>query len=172
MICLQSMMAKDNRRVLREFNDSNRVQLERMRLEAKDRIKPTPEVPGSKLLETIVAEHPGKVVFFDLWATWCGPCRQGIEAMEPLKEELKDKDVVFVYLTDESSNMSEWRECVIRIPGLHYRMPSSKWNEIPNLSGIPQYYIFDRQGNKVWEQTGFSNEVLEDIRKQLDDALK
>ena len=159
-------------RVLQEFIDSNRVQLERMRLEAKDRIKQTPEVPGSKLLETIVAEHPGKVVFFDLWATWCGPCRQGIEAMEPLKEELKDKDVVFVYLTDESSNMSEWRECVIRIPGLHYRMPSSQWREIPELSGIPQYYLFDRQGRKVWEQSGFGEAVLEDIRKQIDKALE
>ncbi len=159
-------------RVLQEFNDSNRVQFERMRLEAKDRIKQTPEVPGSKLLETIVAEHPGKVVFFDLWATWCGPCRQGVEAMEPLKEELKDKDVVFVYLTDESSNMNEWRECVIRIPGLHYRMPSSQWKEIPELSGIPQYYLFDRQGRKVWEQTGFGDAVLEDIRKQIDKALE
>ena len=159
-------------RVLREFNDSNRVQLERLQREAKERMMPTPDVPGDKLLETIVKEHPGKVIFFDLWATWCGPCKRGIEAMEPLKEELKGKDVVFIYLTDESSFMNEWSESVLKIPGLHYRMPSSKWNEIPNLSGIPQYYIFDRQGNKIWEQTGFSNEVLEDIRKQLDDALK
>ena len=159
-------------RVLREFNDSNRVQLERLQREAKERMMPTPEVPGDKLLETIVKEHPGKVIFFDLWATWCGPCKLGIEAMEPLKEELKGKDVVFIYLTDESSVLNEWNECVLKIPGLHYRMPSSKWGQIPGLSAIPQYYIFDRQGNKVWEQTGFSDEVLEDIRKQLNDALK
>ena len=82
------------------------------------------------------------------------------------------KDVVFVYLTDESSNMTEWRENVIRIPGLHYRMPSSQWREIPELSGIPQYYLFDRQGRKVWEQSGFGDAVLEDIRKQIDKALE
>ena len=159
-------------RVLREFNDSNRVQLERIRLKAKERMMPTPDVPGDKLLESIAKEHPGKVVFFDLWATWCGPCLRGIEAMEPLKEELKGKDVVFVYLTNESSFMNAWSESVIKIPGLHYRLPNSLWNQIPISGGIPQYYIFDRTGNKVWEQTGFSDDVLKDIKKHLNDALK
>ena len=158
--------------IVREFNDTTRVQLERLQREAKERMMPTPEVPGDKLLEAILKEHPGKVLFFDLWATWCGPCRQGIEAMEPLKEELQGKDVVFVYLTDESSSLNEWREYVIKTPGLHYRLPSSKWKQMPISGGIPQYYLFDRQGRKVWEQTGFGDAVLEDIEKQLYKALE
>ena len=158
--------------VLREFNDSNRVQLERLRREASERMMPTPDVPGSKLLQHSANEHPGKVVFFDLWATWCGPCMRGIEAMEPLKEELQGKDVVFIYLTDESSFMNQWTESVIKIPGLHYRIPTSKWKEIPIPGGIPQYYLFDRSGRRVWEQTGFSDSVLDDIRQQIDRALK
>lgn len=158
--------------IVREFNDTTRVQLERLQREAKERMMPTPEVPGDKLLEAILKEHSGKVVFFDLWATWCGPCRQGIEAMEPLKEELQGKDVVFVYLTDESSSLNEWREYVIKTPGLHYRLPSSKWKQMPISGGIPQYYLFDRQGHKIWEQTGFGDAVLEDIEKQLYKALE
>ena len=51
------------------------------------------------------------------------------------------KDIVFVYLTDESSVMNDWRESVIRILGLHYCMPSSQWSKIPGLNAIPQYYI-------------------------------
>ena len=159
-------------RVLREFNDSNRVQLERIEREAKQRMKPTPNVPGDKLLQAIVKEHPGKVVFFDLWATWCGPCKRGIEAMEPLKEKLKGKDVVFVYLTDESSFMNAWTESVLKIPGIHYRIPSAKWAEIPMPGGIPQYYLYDSMGKLVWEETGFSDEVLKDIEKQITGLIK
>ena len=117
-------------------------------------------------------EHPGKIVFFDLWATWCGPCKRGIEAMEPLKEKLKGKDVVFVYITDESSFMNAWTESVLKIPGIHCRISSMKWKEISIPGGIPQYYLYDRQGKKVWEQTGFNDEVLKDIEVQINKALE
>ncbi len=160
------------RRVLREFNDSTRAQLERMQNGAEERKRPTPDVPGDRLLEHIAREHRGKVVFFDLWATWCGPCKRGIEAMEPLKQELEGKDVVFVYLTNESSPMKDWSESVLRIPGLHYRIPTSKWKEIPIPGSIPQYYLYDRQGRRLWEQTGFSSSVLDEIRQQIDHALR
>lgn len=160
------------RRVLREFNDSTRAQLERMQNGAEERKRPTPDVPGDRLLEHIAREHRGKVVFFDLWATWCGPCKRGIEAMEPLKQELEGKDIVFVYLANESSPMKDWSESVLRIPGLHYRIPNSKWKEIPIPGGIPQYYLYDRQGRRLWEQTGFSSSVLDEIRQQIDHALR
>ena len=92
--------------------------------------------------------------------------------MEPLKEELEGKDIVFVYLTDESSSMKDWTESVLKIPGLHYRIPNSKWKEIPIPGGIPQYYLYDRQGRRLWEQTGFSSSVLDEIRQQIDHALR
>ena len=97
---------------------------------------------------------------------------RGIEAMEPLKEKLKDKDIVFVYLTDESSFMNAWTASVLKIPGIHYRITSKKWKEMNIPGGIPQYYIYDRQGKKVWEQTGFSDEVLKDIETQITKLIK
>ena len=154
--------------VLRAFNDTTRVLLERLRFQAKDRMMPTPDVPGNQLLQTIANQHSGKAVFFDFWATWCGPCMKGIQAMESMKKELKERDVVFVYLTNESSPIDQWSEQIVRIPGLHYRIPNALWSEIPDLDAIPQYYLYDRQGNKVWEQTGFSDKVLEDIEKELE----
>ena len=158
--------------VLRAFNDSTRILVERLRREAKERMRPTPDVPGHQLLQTIAAQYPGKAVFFDLWATWCGPCMNGIQAMEPMKATLKGRDVVFVYITNESSPLDQWSEQVLRIPGQHYRIPSALWSKIPGLNGIPQYYLYDRSGHRVWEQTGFSNEVLEDIKQKLNKVLK
>lgn len=160
--------------VLRAFNDSTRVLVGRLEREAKDRMMPTPDVPADQFLPTIVAQHPGKAVFIDLWATWCGPCLNGIKKMEPLKEQLKGQDIVFVYLTNESSPLNKWNEHVLSIPGLHYRLPSSLMQQIPCIaaeSGIPQYLIFDRQGHQVWHQVGFSNSVLEDIKQEIGKAL-
>ena len=51
-------------------------------------------------------------------------------------------------------------------------IPSALWNQIPGLGSIPQYYLYDRQGKRVWENTGFSNEVLEIIGKEIEKALK
>jgi thiol-disulfide isomerase/thioredoxin len=158
--------------VLRAFNDSTRVLVERLKREAADRIMPTPDVAGDQLLQTIANQYPGKAVFFDLWATWCGPCKRGITAMEPLKEQLRDKDVVFVYLTDESSPLNEWNDYVLKIPGQHYRIPSSLWRELPNVSAIPQYFLYDRQGKQAWEQTGFGDSVLKDIESEIESILK
>ena len=92
--------------------------------------------------------------------------------MEPMKERLKGQDIVFVYLTNESSPMDEWSEQVVKIPGLHYRVSSSLWQQISGLGAIPQYYFYDRTGKRVWEHTGFSNEVLETIGKEIEKALQ
>ena len=96
----------------------------------------------------------------------------GIDRLwEPLKKELQGKDVVFVYLTNESNAIKDWSKNVMEIPGLHYRIPSAKWDQLPLKGGIPQYYLYDRQGKLVWEQTGFGDEVLEDIKRQIASAL-
>ena len=156
--------------VLRAFNDTTRVLVKRLEREAKDRMMPTPDVPADHLFQTIVAQHPGKAVFFDLWATWCGPCLNGISKMEPLKKDLQGRDIVFVYLTDESSPMNQWNEHVLSIPGLHYRLPSSLFNRLPCFAvegGIPQYLLFDRDEKQVWHQVGFSDRVLEDIKREI-----
>ena len=158
--------------ILHSFNDSTRVLVERLHREANERMMPTPDMPADYLLDVIVAQYPGKAVFFDFWATWCVPCMNGIKAMEPMKEEMKDKEVVFIYMTDESSPMNKWSEQVLRIPGQHYRIPSALWSKIPGLGAIPQYYLYDRTGHRVWEQTGFSDEVLEEITQELNKVLR
>ena len=134
-----------------------------------------PDATPEQFFDAIVAMFPGKVVFIDLWATWCSPCKQGIIKMRPVKEELKGKDVVFVYLTDESSPEADWRRSIGPMTGYHLRMSSSFWNKLPcfaETKGIPQYLLYDRTGKQVLHQIGFADGAELHFKAEIEKALQ
>ena len=57
--------------------------------------KEVPKTAADKLFDELMKSYKGKVVLVDFWATWCAPCRAGIERIKPLKEEMSGKNVVF-----------------------------------------------------------------------------
>lgn len=156
---------------LRALNDSTRVGVERLRTAAGEvKVMDTPDCTGDAFIERVVSENPGVVLFFDFWATWCGPCMNGIRAMEPLKKEYAGCPIRFVYVTNESSPANQWTEQIASMPGIHYRLPNAVWGTIPGLQTIPQYYIYDKQGRRFYEHTGFG--TIYPLRQKIEEALK
>lgn len=137
----------------------------------KGTIREVPEVPGKDLIQTIIDSYKGKVVMIDCWATWCGPCKTGIAKMEPVKEELEGKEVVFVYLTNETSDIETWTKEVENLKGEHYRISKQKWDQLPGISAIPHYIIYDRQGNKVMEKVGWNGKLVNEFKEVILKAL-
>lgn len=45
--------------------------------------------------------EPGKTYVIEFWATWCGPCRQSMPHLSKISDEMKDKGVVVVGISDE-----------------------------------------------------------------------
>lgn len=85
-------------------------------------VNETPKVEADKIFDSIISRFAGKVVLVDFWATWCGPCLGGISRIKPLKEEMKDSNVAFVYITNETSPLPTYRNMIPTIKGQHYRL--------------------------------------------------
>ena len=130
-------------------------------------------VAPENILQTILDNYKGKAVLIDMWATWCGPCRAGHKAMAPLKEELKGRNIKFIYITPPSSPPTTWLEMIKDIDGDHYYLTEEQNHYILQhfeSSGIPTYAIYDTKGHLTYKSIGFpGNDV---IRKELEAASK
>ena len=131
------------------------------------------DVAPENILQTILDNYKGKAVLIDMWATWCGPCRAGHKAMAPLKEELKGRNIKFIYITPPSSPPTTWLEMIKDIDGDHYYLTEEQNHYILQhfeSSGIPTYAIYDTKGHQTYKSIGFpGNDV---IRKELEAASK
>lgn len=130
------------------------------------------EVKPEDILPTILKKYEGRAVFVDIWATWCGPCRAGHKQMKPLKEELKDKNVVFIYITSPSSPSDTWKEMIDGIPGDHYYLTKEQYNYILDKyesDGIPTYLLFDTKGNLSFKSIGSKSN--DEFRSEIEKAM-
>lgn len=132
------------------------------------------DVAPENILHTILDRYKGKVVLIDIWATWCGPCRQGHRLMAPMKEEMKGKNIQFVYISPPSSPIDTWQEMIKDIDGDHYYLTDEQYRYILNKyesDGIPTYAIYDAQGRMTFKRTGFPgvDKMQSEIEKVLDD---
>jgi thiol-disulfide isomerase/thioredoxin len=138
--------------------------------------------PGSvSNLSDLVKPYAGKIVYLDVWGTWCGPCRMEMDYVKELKQKFSGKDVVFIYLDmDDPGKEKSWKEYIayFNIEGEHYRMSNDEitpiWQEIKTAGGpansYPAYVLFDRSG-KIITAKAERPSTREKLYTQLEKAL-
>ncbi len=98
-----------------------------------------------------LADFKGKVVYMDIWATWCGPCVGEFPAMDKLIGKMEGKDVVFLGVSVDPDG-EKWKAFLEKreARGIHLHSPGNFESMIARqyqVRGIPHYVLIDREGN-------------------------
>ena len=130
------------------------------------------EVANEDLFASFIAPFRGKVVLVDFWATWCGPCIMANKEMKPMKEELKNEDIVYLYIAGENSPKEKWENMIPDIEGEHYRVNQKQWEYLGTtygVRGVPTYLVVNKEGEITYKQVGFPGvgTIKTELKKQL-----
>jgi peroxiredoxin len=121
-----------------------------------------------------LASLKGKVVFLNVWATWCGPCREEMPSMETLYDELKgNKDFVMLAVSQDTKGKSAVVPYVEK-NGYHFKIlldPENKVGESYSVSGVPETFIIDRTGRIVAHHMGAFDWSRPDVKEALQQLL-
>lgn len=109
---------------------------------------------GEKILRSLIEPHKGKIILLDIWGTWCAPCRAALARSQELYARMKEYDMVFLYLAN-NSNEKTWKAIIeeYKVSGdnvVHYNLPAVQQSAVEKFLKVnswPTYKLIDREGN-------------------------
>ncbi len=99
-----------------------------------------------------LADHKGRVVLLNFWATWCAPCRHEMPMLSALQDELGGNDFEVITIAtgrNEPAAMARFfKEINVTNLPLH-RDPTSAVAREMGVLGLPATVILNRDGQEI-----------------------
>ena len=157
MAILNTIQLPSVRNAILAENDKY-VNMQKAEIAHPECLRPSSDVEGltdgEAILRKILEPYKGRIVYLDLWGTWCGPCKQKLKESHYVKEKLKDYDIVYLYLANRSPEDS-WKNVIkeYNLTGpncVHYNLPADQQDAVERflkVDSFPTYKLIDKQGN-------------------------
>ncbi|MBI5475495.1 MAG: TlpA family protein disulfide reductase [Ignavibacteriales bacterium] len=139
--------------------------------------KITVETIDKAKLTKLIKDRKGKILFLNLWATWCVPCREEFPSIVKLASEIKDVEFVGISVDfpDEVDSKiipfleSNKTNFVSYVNGIEddeelINALDKNWN-----GALPATFIFDVKGNKKVFLSG--SKSYDEFKKEIQKAL-
>jgi len=113
-------------------------------------------VGRNKMLNEIIKQNIGQVIYLNFWASWCIPCRQEMKDARKIVEYHKDdNNIVYLFISIDEI-VSNWKEAskteLLNDLENNYLMKdfnSSKLKDKYKLNTIPRYILINKKGQIV-----------------------
>ncbi len=125
---------------------------------------------------TSLEDLRGKLLYIDVWATWCGPCLKEMPALKELIKEYAEKDIDFVSISIDSKNdYDKWRKMVPEknVGGIQLYDAeglNSDFMKAFSVGLIPRFMMIDSEGKIITAQA--PRPSSDDVRKFIDGHLE
>ncbi|WP_224996191.1 TlpA disulfide reductase family protein [Cesiribacter sp. SM1] len=112
----------------------------------------------------------GKVIFMNIWATWCPPCVAEMPNIQSLYDKVGSDKIAFVMLSVDQGSMKKVKKFVDR-KGFTFPvyMPASQLPEEFYTQAIPTTFIISPEGKIVARQEGMAEYDTKEVRDFLED---
>ncbi len=118
----------------------------------------------------------GKIQLVSLWATWCGPCKVELNALEKVYPDWKEKyDVEIIAVTLDNSRMVKRAETLAEKEGWPYTFFSDAEGVLAGklgVRGIPYSMLIDQDGNVVSTTEGYYPGYEAEMEKKIKALIK
>ncbi len=122
-------------------------------------------------------DKKGKVMLVDLWATWCGPCRDAMPDLIALQDKYRDKNFEVIGLDTDEEETPEQIKAFAQAKKLNYQLGyadakmMSEFIKVTRLQGIPQSILINRDGRMVGIFPGGGARVMAQIKETVEKTV-
>ena len=104
----------------------------------------------ASIIDSIILKNKNKVIYIDCWGPWCAPCMKELPNSKEMMKQMKDKNIVFVYLCIDSE-FPQWEATLtdLQLGGTHYffdKNQSTSLRKSLEINGVPFYLLIDKRG--------------------------